>query len=1185
VKGHDFHRADKAKGIDGALAPAGCLKANPSRLIRFAVTSLAFACALLVTAPLCAKTPETTGTLNGKLTDIRSLPLAQAVVFLRNSATGVAVRGITEENGNYRFSKLDPGEYTLEAEVPRLGKGSVNGILISAGHATRVQAALVMQLTIPPPTLEDPLHELDPVAAAVTSTIPSQELNAVPVVTRNWQAFAALTPATQPSGQGNGRSGGQIGTEPSKDEEPTSPSLSIEGPTGFESAQSIDGIPSPPAFHAENGRQSRSTESLGPSAVESMQARSGNAPAESGSTLGGLLNLVTGHGTNGLHGQAFYLNRQSLWGAQNPFTQWIQQTAPASGIDIAQYTPEPYTPVNSRQTVGIGIGRQIKRDKLYWFAAFDGLYANDPAVATVRHPADFFAEPSEAQLTVFAALLNLPSADPWDEGAAAYSAGLEQLAGLLGPVPRTSNQSQLFGRIDWQISERHHLSAEVQASTENAPAGALSRTSETYASHSFGNAQANFTWGQARWDSFLTANLLNTLSAQFAHSLQGETPQTPSAFEAPFVSSTWNQLPQIVADSKYGFVLGKRASVGGTHNPDENAFAAQETLSWVRGAHLIKAGLSFDHIADSTNTLVNQTGTYSYADILNFLTDASSFLAHGFTSAGTLQQFNCDSTAKIKQFQDGAYTGIGPYPCYAWYTQRIGPSNWRLSTNDLAAFATEQWQPFQNLTLSAGIRTETEQLPPTILEVANPDIPGTEKLPAAALTWGPRFGLAWSPFSASTGKGTVIRLGAGLYFGRIDNAAILAALTQTGSPNGDQNFFFKPTNTGAPPFPYVFPSAPQTVVTPGAVSFALNFRRQQVDQAVFSIEQNLPDHWLIAASALVSLGRHLPISIDNNLQRPTDPTTGNPETITYNVVDSLGAGPIKTPTITVPLYTARPNADYQEISSIESRANSTYDAFQFKVTRYGSRGLSLHAHYLYAHATDWNPNESGNVAVNDVLDPANFALEYGTSNLDIRHAAGVTLLYAAPWKLRDWAGYFANGWSVAAVGQFRSGLPFTMRTGGYIPSYYEPLLNGSYQLVEGAATGMNGSGGDNRIYGTGSGMTVLNIGRNTYRYPATWTADTRLSKRFEFSHRRELEFLAESFNLFNHQNVTLIETTGYTIERGSTTGGKPTFNFMTGLTSTGAASPTQVEFGKPLDVNATNFYRPREVQLGLRARF
>ena len=1170
--------------------------------IRHIVTILALigiqvAILAVVCVSACAKTPETTGALSGRLTDNRSLPLAQAVVTIRNLATGETVRGITGENGSYHFTNLGPGEYSLEAELPTLGKGSVDGILISAGHATRVQAALLMQLPTTPEIPEDPLHELDPVAAAVTSTIPSEELNALPVVTRDWPAFAALTPATTPTpqngGQGQGRSGGQIGAQPNTDSsEPTGPTLSIEGPTGFETATSIDGIPTTPTFHSENGRQSRATESLGLSAVQSMQARASNAPADSGTTPGGLLNLISGRGTNGLHGQAFYLNRQSLWGAQNPFTQWIQQTAPASGFNIAQYTPEPYTPPNSRQTVGIGIGRQIKPDKLYWFAAFDGLFDNDPAVATVRHPLDFFGEPSFGDLTVLAARLGLPSSDPIDEGAAAYSTGvvksnqllgLEPLAGLLGPVPRSSNQWQIFGRVDWQIAERHHLSTEVQSAAETSQAGALTRSSETYGSHSFGSAQGSFTWGQARWDSFLSANLLNTVSSQFGHSVQGETAQRPSALESPFISSAWGQPPEIVADSKYGFILGKPAGIAGTHNPDENAFAVQETLSWVHGPHLVKAGLSFDHIADSTNALVNQTGTYSYADIFNFISDAATFECYGLSicvngSAPMLNQHNCDATETVHQQQDGTYLGIGDLPCYAWYTQRIGPANWNLSTNDLAAFATEQWQPAHNLTLSAGLRVETEQLPPTIPAVVNPDIPNTAKLPPANLTWGPRFGLAWSPFSASTSRGTVLRLGAGLYFGRIDNAAILAALTQTGSPNGDLNFFFKPTDTGAPPFPYVFSGDPQTVVTPGAVSFASNFRRQQVDQAVFSIEQNLPDHWMFSVSALASLGRHLPISIDANLQKPTD-------SITYNVVDSLGAGPIKSPTITVPFYTERPTTNYQQLSSIESRANSTYDAAMFKLVRYGSHGLSLHAHYLYAHATDWNPNESGNVAVDDVLDPANFALEYGTSNLDIRHSAGATVLYAAPWKLRDWAGYFANGWSVAAVGQFRSGLPFTMRTGGYIPSYYEPLLNGSYQLVEGAATGMNGSGGDNRIYGTGTGTAILNIGRNTYRYPATWTADTRLTKRFEFPHRRELELLAESFNLFNHQNVTLIETTGYTIQRGSTDGGRPTFNFMTGLTSKGTPSPTQVEFGKPLDVNATNFYRPREIQLGLRARF
>ena len=80
---------------------------------------------------------------------------------------------------------------------------------------------------------------------------------------------------------------------------------------------------------------------------------------------------------------------------------------------------------------------------------------------------------------------------------------------------------------------------------------------------------------------------------------------------------------------------------------------------------------------------------------------------------------------------------------------------------------------------------------------------------------------------------------------------------------------------------------------------------------------------------------------------------------------------------------------------------------------------------------------------------------------------------------------------------------------------------------------MNGSGGDNRVYGVGNDNIVYNIGRNTYRYPATWKADLRLGRRFDLGHMRQLELLAESFNLFNHQNVTELETTGYYIESGS----------------------------------------------------
>jgi hypothetical protein len=177
------------------------------------------------------------------------------------------------------------------------------------------------------------------------------------------------------------------------------------------------------------------------------------------------------------------------------------------------------------------------------------------------------------------------------------------------------------------------------------------------------------------------------------------------------------------------------------------------------------------------------------------------------------------------------------------------------------------------------------------------------------------------------------------------------------------------------------------------------------------------------------------------------------------------------------------------------------------------------------------------------------------------------LIYEAPWKLHNLAGRVGNGWMLSGTGQFRSGLPYTMRTSGSLAEEFDVTTGAA---IVGLGPGMNGSGGDNRVYG---------VGRNTYRYPSTWKADMRLGKRFDLGPMHQLELLAESFNLFNHQNVTELETTGYYLESGSLSGTLPTLNFLTGLKANTTA------FGQPLNINATNFYRERQVQVGLRMRF
>ena len=82
------------------------------------------------------------GSLAGRLTDLHSAPLAGVSIILRSKSTGAEVRATTARNGAFRFASLDAGEYTLDADAVQLGHGRLEGIFVTGGVESRVQAAL-----------------------------------------------------------------------------------------------------------------------------------------------------------------------------------------------------------------------------------------------------------------------------------------------------------------------------------------------------------------------------------------------------------------------------------------------------------------------------------------------------------------------------------------------------------------------------------------------------------------------------------------------------------------------------------------------------------------------------------------------------------------------------------------------------------------------------------------------------------------------------------------------------------------------------------------------------------------------------------------------------------------------------------------------------------------------------------
>jgi hypothetical protein len=1027
-----------------------------------------------------------------------------------------------------------------------------------------------------------------PANAADSTTITGEQLQALPASGRRWQQLFFDSPsasAAPASTQVSFRGAGQDPADTTIDGASIRMAFgSAGGSAAGLPAQDPSEQSSPEARVSNQGWASGHGAMVSEAAIRNVEIEAGNAEAEGAHAEGGRTGVETEGGGNTLHGQGFLFDRQNTWGARNPFTQWVQNTGTATE---PTFTATPYTPPDHEMAWGFGAGDRIRRDKLFWFAALDGYHRNDPGVASVKEFDELFApvEPTSAQVQLLSAQLGESQNQAYDDymgipRAGMASAGLEQLASLLGPAPRTSAQWVSFARLDWQAAERQRFTLEGIGAYWNSPGGGLTRVSESYGSHSFGSSQASQQWLLARWETFLSPNLLAVTQASAGRQILAARPDAPSSFEHTFLSgNAYGQLPQIVVDSRYGFTMGNPARFGQGSYPDERMMHGQEMLDWVHGRLLVKAGAELDHNTDAITLLRNQTGTYYYSKVQNFISDASAFERFGAANLLNFQNpHNCNATGK----------SFGALPCYSYYSQTMGPTFWQLGTNDWSSYTTAQWQLSKFAVVSTALRWDREQLPAPMKLVDNPALPLTERLPDLGNEWGPRVSLALG----NRGRWPVIRLGYGLYYGRTENATVQTAIADTGSLKGDLNFFIRPTDglnpatgtSAAPPFPAVLTGQPGSVVTPGAVEYAPNFRNAEVHQAVSSVEQALPGRVELTGSAMLSLGRRLPVSIDTNF----DPAE-NPGTITYAVKDPTGQGPIKSPTVKVPFYALWPstscaatslltiagqcgrlNPDYQQITQIMSRANSTYEAAMLRITRYGRSGLTLRAHYTYAHAMDWNPNESTTVAGSDVLDPAHFSEEYGTSDLDVRHSAAVMMIYEPRWRVRNWAGSVANGWMLSGVGQFHSGLPYTMRTSGSIPEELDTFGDPS---IIGLGPGMNGSGGDNRVYG---------IGRNTFRYPGAWKADMRLGKSFEVGETRQIELMAESFNLFNHQNVTELETTGYYIDAGTATT-LPTLNYLTvGTTGTAATTPA---FGQPLNINATNFYRERQVQLGARFRF
>src|SRR5271155_4817521 len=91
-------------------------------------------------------------------------------------------------------------------------------------------------------------------------------------------------------------------------------------------------------------------------ALQEFQVNTSNYSAQYGRSAGGVINTVTKSGTNALHGELFFYDRDNdLGGAVNPYT--LLNLSNGSG----GFTVTPYKPTDWRKQWGFGVGGPLLR--------------------------------------------------------------------------------------------------------------------------------------------------------------------------------------------------------------------------------------------------------------------------------------------------------------------------------------------------------------------------------------------------------------------------------------------------------------------------------------------------------------------------------------------------------------------------------------------------------------------------------------------------------------------------------------------------------------------------------------------------------------------------------------------------------------------------------------------------------
>ena len=349
---------------------------NYSRRSTFILLFRGLALLLLLSSPSHLWSQATSATVSGVITDPTGAKVPGATVTFTNAATGAVSTATTNGEGLYRLNSLLAGVYNTSVTMQGFKTAVQRGIELHLEDQVSLDYALEIGVSSDSVTITSDSNVLEAQSPTVSEVIEGRQVEDTPLNGRNTFNLIALTPGVVAQGgtsgaASNNTSGGGFTNSNAYG------NYSIAGGLAGQAATYLDGAP----INAEEGNIVAFVVSQ--DAVQEFRVESSVVNAQYGSFAGGVVSFGTKAGTNKLHGSFYEYFRNTAFNANN-FINNLDNIS---------------RPKFNQNQFGATVGGAIKKDKIFFFGAYEGYRLAQGVINAGRVPTpaelsgDFTADP------------------------------------------------------------------------------------------------------------------------------------------------------------------------------------------------------------------------------------------------------------------------------------------------------------------------------------------------------------------------------------------------------------------------------------------------------------------------------------------------------------------------------------------------------------------------------------------------------------------------------------------------------------------------------------------------------------------------------------------------------------------------------------------------------------------------